>query len=124
MRKREGTQQGSTGGKNKRRKQRKRPRRSDATAAGSSREQQSRDRERTDAKQFSPGDILGSAGHRLRDQWQKSGMSAAEIWRYLCEADHSGWDKVEVDMDILCELMEEDVAANGGEIGCEHLKRY
>ena len=30
-------------------------------------------------------------------------------------------DDVKVNLDILCKLMEEHVAANGGEIGCEHL---
>ena len=39
----------------------------------------------------------------------------------ICPHPTKEMDDVKVDFDILCELMEKDVAANGGEIGCENL---
>ena len=42
----------------------------------------------------------------------------------ICPHPTKEMNDVKVNIDILCKLMEEDVAANGGEIGCEHLEWY
>jgi hypothetical protein len=48
--------------------------------------------------------------------------------RWICphplKKQKKGEEKVYVNIDILCQLLKEDVAKNGGEIGCEKLPRY
>ena len=43
--------------------------------------------------------------------------------RWICPHPTKKMDKVYVNIDILCQLLKEDVAKNGGEIGCEDLPR-
>ena len=44
--------------------------------------------------------------------------------RWICPHPTKKMDKFYVNIDILCQLLKEDVAENGGEIGCEDLPRY